>query len=158
MSKISESLQKASISVLLTMLVTALLTTIGIIWLYIQNPLVNILNERVPKSLLLLLAAVLLLLLLTAAAYIFYLRRKIKNPLEEYEFDEKVGILHSPKDNLNYCTTCFHNGIKSPLKAHANGWECMNKDCGKIYKIPEKKSEYEAFYPSKGNWLRDWKL
>jgi hypothetical protein len=136
---------------------TAILTMLGTIWIAIQDPLANILSEKVPKSILLLLPLLLLLLLTIAVLYIYYLHKKIKNPIEDYEFDEKIGILHNPKDNLTYCISCLHKEIKSPLKVYSHGWECLNKDCGKFYSNPDYKAPvYQTIHKSKRNWAMDW--
>ena len=157
MSKVTEAFQTTGITVLLTMLGTALVTMLGTIWIAIQNPLANVLSEKVPKTILLLLPIVLILLLAVSVIFILYLRKKIKNPIEDYEFDEKIGILHNPKDNLTYCISCLHKGIKSPLKVQSNGWLCLNKDCGKFYDNPDYKAPvYQPIYSSRRNWVMDW--
>lgn len=157
MSKLAEEIQSNVIKISLTVLGTALITMVGTIWFAIQNPLTNILSENVPKSILLLLPIVLLSLLFIAVLYIIYLRKKIKNPIDDYEFDEKIGILHNPKDNLAYCISCLHKGIKSPLKVQDNGWLCLNKDCGKFYPNPEyKEPVYKPIHRTGRNWAMDW--
>lgn len=157
MSKIKEELQITSIKALLTMFITALVTMLVTIWLSIQDPLAKILIDNVPKSVLLVLPIVLLLILLLAVAYIIYLHKKIKNPIEDFEFDEKIGILRNPKDSLTYCTSCLHKGIKSPLKVQENGWMCLNKECHSFYSNPDYNAPaYKPIQRSRSNWIDDW--
>ena len=157
MSRIIETIQTTSITLLLTILVTSLLTMIGTIWVAIRDPLANILINEVPKSILLLLSIVLLFLLILSVIYIVYLRKKIRNPIEDYEFDEKIGILHNSKDNLTYCISCLHKGIKSPLKVQKNGWRCLNNDCNKFYENPDYKAPvYQPIHSSRRNSIFDW--
>lgn len=157
MSKLLEDIQKTSIKVSLTILITAIATMLGTVWFSIKDPLAKIYSESVPKSVLLIFPIILLTLLILAFFYILFLRKKIRNPIEDYEFDEKIGLLHNSKDNLTYCISCLHKGIKSPLKVQSNGWLCLNKDCGKFYDNPDYKAPvYQPIYRSGRNWALDW--
>lgn len=157
MSKLLEDIQKTSIKVSLTILITAIATMLGTVWFSIKDPLAKIYSESVPKSVLLIFPIILLTLLILAFFYILYLRKKIRNPIEDYEFDEKIGILHNPKDNLTYCISCLHKGIKSPLKVQINGWLCLNKDCKAFYQNPEYKApSYKPIARRRDNWALDW--
>lgn len=74
------------------------------------------------------------LVMLIEAAYIIFLRKKLKNPFDDFDYDVNTGILTNKKDGLRYCLSCQQKGLKSPLKREDTGWRCLNKDCYIYYK------------------------
>jgi len=153
-----EELRTMTIKEILTVLVTALVTMLGTIWFSIQDPLAEMLSAKVPKSILLLLPIILLLLLILALSLVFILYNKLKNPINDYEFDQDLGILRNPKDGLYYCTSCLLKGIKSPLRVYDASWECQSMECKRIYRSnSEKKPSFQKIYRRNlKNYVTDW--
>lgn len=119
-------------------LVVICLSALGVVLISVFNPLAEILNENVPKSILLLLPLSLLLLLLLSVLYIFYLHKKLK-----IELKQALGVYWDK--NLNtYCPSCkkllsnyayYEAGIKN-----YPGFKCIN--CKDVIRISDGKNVF----------------
>jgi len=130
--KITEELKIGTTKELLAILVPALVTMLVTVWISIQDPLADIVLEKVPRSVLVLLPIVMLLLLALAGLYIFHLRRKLKPKLRI-----ALGVYWDRELNP-YCPSCqklLGNYAFYPagLKKGSPGFKCVS--CKEIIRL-----------------------
>ncbi|OGU63352.1 MAG: hypothetical protein A2279_05540 [Stygiobacter sp. RIFOXYA12_FULL_38_9] len=102
----------------------------------IYNPLIDIVNKFVPKTILVLLPLTLLILLIISVAYIFYLRKKLG-----VELKQSLGV-YWDKDLNTYCPACKKLlGNYAYYPTHTNqmpGFKCVN--CKEVIRMSNGKN------------------
>lgn len=133
MSKIWEIIRDKSIESIIEKLIFLLWLLIVPTVIWFRDYALSIL-QFIPKVLLLLLSLLFLSLTLLTTAYIIRLNKKIKNPLNDYQFDSQTGFYKNKKTNELFCSPCLLKNVPAQLKEFEDYWRCTN--CGHWYYKP----------------------
>ncbi len=127
---------------LLSILVVALLPTLGAFAIYFRNELTTQVQQASPQTLAIILVA-LALGGLALFAWVLYL-------LPSFKYVPKLQVYQHRVTGLLYCPPCRNKKPLSPLKKEISGWRCPFKECGQFYKDPDYKKPPEPPKPNLG--------
>ena len=130
MSKLSKIIRDKSIESIIEKLLVLLwlLMLPGLLWF--RDATLNIL-QYISKESLLISSLLLFSLLLVSISFILLLRKKIKNPLDSYQFDSMFGYYKNKETGELFCCRCILKNIPAQLKEYDDYWRCKN--CGEWY-------------------------
>ena len=117
---------------LLSILMAALLPTLGAFAIYFRNELTTQIQQVSPQTLAILLVA-LTLGCLALFAWVLYL-------LPSFKYVPKFQVYQHRVNGLYYCPKCRDRKPLTPLKTEPSGWRCTFNDCRQWYNNPDYKA------------------